>query len=159
MAGMIVPPLIGMFSDYLIVRGKSKTFARKLPLVLCQVFAASIVMLNWISSPSVVVWMLIFVVALECAFSAMLWTVPPELARTGEAATLAGIMNTAGSLAGILSPMITGFLVVATGSFTAAFIVAAGANILSAVFTVFLLGRIETDDGLTAVAQAGAVRA
>jgi ACS family glucarate transporter-like MFS transporter len=55
MAGMIVPPLIGMFSDYLIVRGKSKTFARKLPLVLCQVFAASIVMLNWISSPSVVV--------------------------------------------------------------------------------------------------------
>jgi cyanate permease len=103
--------------------------------------------------------MLIFVVALECAFSAMLWTVPPELARTGEAATLAGIMNTAGSLAGILSPMITGFLVVATGSFTAAFIVAAGANILSAVFTVFLLGRIETDDGLTAVAQAGAVRA
>jgi len=157
--GMIVPPLIGMFSDHLLAKGKSKTFARKLPLVLCQVFAASIVVLNWISSPSVVVWLLIFVVALECAFSALLWTVPPELARTGEAATLAGIMNTAGSLAGILSPMITGFLVVATGSFTVAFIVAGGANILSAVFTIFLLGKIESDDEPVAVAHAATVRA
>jgi ACS family glucarate transporter-like MFS transporter len=143
--GMIVPPFIGMFSDYLVARGHSKTFARKLPLVLCQVFAASIVTLNWISSVTIVVWLLIFVVALECSFSAMLWTVPPELARTGEAATLAGIMNTAGSLAGILSPMITGFLVVATGSFTVAFIVAGAANILSAVFTLFFLGRIESE--------------
>ena len=124
LVGMIVPPLIGMFSDYLIVRGHSKTFARKLPLVLCQVFAASIVILNWISSATIVVGVLVFVVALECSFSAMLWTVPPELARAGEAATLAGIMNTAGSPRRYLSPMITGFLVMATGSFTIAFIVA-----------------------------------
>jgi ACS family glucarate transporter-like MFS transporter len=145
LVGMIVPPFIGMFSDFLIVRGKSKTYARKLPLVLCQVLAASIVLLNWISSPMIVVWLLVFVVALECSFSAMLWTVPTELARTGEAATLGGIMNTAGSLAGILSPMITGFIVVATGSFTVAFIIAGAANILSAVFTLFLLGRIENE--------------
>ncbi len=159
LVGMIVPPLIGMFSDHLLAKGKSKTFARKLPLVLCQVFAASIVVLNWVSSPSVVVWLLIFVVALECSFSALLWTVPPELARTGEAATLAGIMNTAGSLAGILSPMITGFLVVATGSFTVAFIVAGGANILSAVFTIFLLGKIESDDEPVAAAHVATVQA
>jgi ACS family glucarate transporter-like MFS transporter len=158
-AGMVVPPLIGMFSDYLLARGYSKTTARKLPLVLCQVFAASIVILNWISAPSVVVGLLVFVVSLECAFSAMLWTIPPELARAGEAATLAGIMNTAGSLAGILSPMITGFLVVATGSFTVAFIVAGAANILSAVFTVFLLGRIESDEQSAATPQAAPAHA
>ena len=158
-AGMVVPPLIGMFSDHLLARGHSRTIARKLPLVLCQVFAASIVILNWISAPSVVVGLLVFVVSLECAFSAMLWTVPPELARGGEAATLAGIMNTAGSLAGILSPMITGFLVVATGSFTVAFIVAGTANILSAVFTVFLLGRIESDEQPAAAPQAAPAHA
>jgi nitrate/nitrite transporter NarK len=89
----------------------------------------------------------------------MLWTIPPELARAGEAATLAGIMNTAGSLAGILSPMITGFLVVATGSFTVAFIVAGAANILSAVFTVFLLGRIESDEQSAATPQAAPAHA
>lgn len=159
LVGMIVPPLIGMFSDFLIVRGKSKTFARKLPLVLCQVFAASIVLLNWISSPMVVVWLLVFVVALECSFSAMLWTVPTELARTGEAATLGGIMNTAGSLAGILSPMITGFVVVATGSFSVAFYIAGAANILSAVFTLFLLGKIEPEKQPVPEMQVASVRA
>jgi cyanate permease len=143
--GMVVPPFIGMFSDYLVARGCTKTFARKFPLVLCQVFAASIVVLNWVSSATVVVLLLVFVVALECSFSALLWTVPPELARTGEAATLGAIMNTSGSLAGILSPMITGFVVMATGSFAIAFIIAGAANILSALFTLFLLGKIENE--------------
>jgi ACS family glucarate transporter-like MFS transporter len=145
MVATIAPPLVGMFSDSLIVRGKSKTFARKLPLALCQVCAASIVMLNWISTPIVVLWLLVLIAALVGSFNAMLWTVPPELARTGEAATLGAIMNTSGSLAGMLSPMITGFVVMATGSFTVAFIIAGAANILSALFTLFLLGRIENE--------------
>ena len=154
LVGMFVPPILGILSDYLLAKGHSKTFARKLPLVLCQVFAASIVALNWMSSQLGVVALLVFVVALECSFSALLWTVPPEIARSGEAATLAGIMNTAGSLAGILSPMITGFLVVATGSFTVAFIVAGVANILSALFTLFFLGRIESDEEAPVAAAA-----
>jgi ACS family glucarate transporter-like MFS transporter len=154
--GLFVPPILGLFSDYLLARGMSKTFARKFPLVLCQTFAASIVALNWMSSQMGVVFLLMFVVALECSFSALLWTVPPEIARTGEAATLAGIMNTAGALAGILSPMITGFLVLATGSFTVAFIVAGTANILSAICTLFVLGRIESDKEAPMVQPAAA---
>lgn len=142
-AGMIALPLVGLFSDYLIVRGKSRTFARKGPLIFAQLMASSIVFVNWVDSPMVAVWLLVFVVAAESAVSGVLWTIPPEIAESGEAATLAGVMNTAGSLAGILSPMVTGFIIMFTGSFTAAFVVAGTSIILSALSVAFLLGEIK----------------
>jgi ACS family glucarate transporter-like MFS transporter len=145
-AGMIALPLVGMISDNLIKSGKTKTFARKVPLVISQLLASMIIFTPWIASPTIAVWLLIFVVTVESAVSGVLWTIPPEIAPSGEAGTLGGIMNTAGSLAGILSPIITGYIVVYTGSFTAAFIVAAACIALSAFFVTFFLGEIKPMD-------------
>lgn len=145
-AGMVALPLVGMISDSLIKAGKSKTFARKVPLVVSQLLASTIVLTPWVESPMVAIAILVFVVTAESAVSGVLWVVPTELAPAGEAGTLGGIMNTAGSIAGVLSPIITGFIVMATGSFTMAFVVAGVAIVLSALFVIFLLGELKPID-------------
>ncbi|MDR3563406.1 MAG: MFS transporter [Negativicutes bacterium] len=141
--GMFATPAIGMLSDALIRRGINRTAARKVPMIVCQLLAATVIMTGWVESPMVAVWLVILGVAAEGGSSAVLWTVPADLARPGEAGTLGGIMNTAGAAAGILSPIVTGYIVATTHSFNAAFVVA-GIMIIVATFAViFLLGEVE----------------
>jgi len=141
--GMISQPVIGSISDYMIKRDLSRTFARKATIVICQILTGSIVFVDWIESPMVAVWLLIFVVAVESGISAVLWTLPAELADTGDAGTLAGIMNTAGALAGILAPIVTGFIYMATGSFSMAFVIAGAGILLASVCVLFFLGEVK----------------
>jgi MFS family permease len=57
--------------------------------------------------------------------------------------TLGGILNFCNQLAGIAAPIVTGYIVHATRSFSDAFIGATAFLILGIAGYVFLLGRIE----------------
>jgi len=141
--GMFITPAIGMLSDALIKKGINRTTARKAPMIVCQLLASSVIMTGWVDSPMVAVWLVILGVAAEGGSSAVLWTVPSDLARPGEGATLGGIMNTAGAAAGILSPIVTGYIVATTHSFNAAFAVAGIMIIIATFAVIFLLGEVE----------------
>ncbi|WP_448118781.1 MFS transporter [Pseudomonas serbica] len=142
-AGMILLPIVGRISDRLIKAGKSKNFGRKVPIVTCQLLAATIIFTPWVESEMVAVILLIFVVGVESAVGGLIWTFPMEISPPGEAGTLGGIMNTAGSFAGILAPIVTGAIVAATGSFNMAFVIASIGILLSAFFVVFVLGDLK----------------
>jgi MFS family permease len=61
----------------------------------------------------------------------------------GATATVGGIVNLTNNLMGVAAPVITGFIVGATHSFTGAFLVA-GAVLLVGIFSyVVVLGKIE----------------
>src|SRR5256884_9830164 len=57
--------------------------------------------------------------------------------------TLGGIVNFCNHLAGIAAPIVTGYIVKATNSFSGAFLAAAGFLLIGIAGYVFLLGRIE----------------
>ena len=53
-------------------------------------------------------------------------------------------MNTAGALAGIIAPIVTGYLIKTTGNFTAALAVGGGMFILVCLSMLLVVGKVET---------------
>jgi len=142
-ASLLGMSLIGIFSDYLIKKGKSRTFARKVPLVTCQLLALTIVFTPWIESGDMAVWLLIFVMGCQGGMQAVTTTLPSDIAARGAGGLLGGMVNTATSFAGITGTLLTGFLVKATGSFAAAFVMAAISIFIAMIFTIFVMGEIK----------------
>jgi ACS family glucarate transporter-like MFS transporter len=56
---------------------------------------------------------------------------------------LGGIVNTAGALAGILSPIVTGWIVTTTKTFNSAFAVAGFGVLAAALLVAFFLGEVK----------------
>jgi len=70
---------------------------------------------------------------------------PIQLAPAGLVGSLASIQNFCGNSAGLLAPIVTGYIVSSTGSFVGALIAAGGMALFGALSYVFLVGGAETD--------------
>jgi ACS family glucarate transporter-like MFS transporter len=142
-AGAIAQPLVGGASDWLIRRGISTTLSRKSIIIAMQFAAASVVVAGYVPDGMVAVWLLTFSVACESAATSILWTTCTDVAPPLAAGSLAGIMNTAGALAGILAPAVTGFLVQMTGSFQEALLIGSCMVVLAAFSMWFVVGELK----------------
>jgi sugar phosphate permease len=71
--------------------------------------------------------------------------------------TVGGVMNFANNMMGAVAPIVTGYVVGSTRSFTNAFIVAAIVLLAGVASFVFLLGRIEPLPGPGTSGDGGAV--
>lgn len=71
------------------------------------------------------------------------WTVPSLISPRGSVGRLGGMVNFGGQIAAISAPIVTGYIVSATHSFAAAFVIATIILFLGIAGYVFLLGRIE----------------
>src|SRR5262249_19253246 len=72
-------------------------------------------------------------------------SVPIDLAPRAMVGAMTAIQNFFGSFGGLMAPIVTGYLVNATGSFGGSFVVAGGMALFGAISYVFILGRIEPD--------------
>ncbi|MEN6312700.1 MAG: MFS transporter [Clostridiaceae bacterium] len=138
LAAFIIQPVAGYASDFLIRKGFGVTFARKGILVLAQLCGASIMAVNFVDDPVIVVAILTLNIAAGSTIGGMLFTLATEVAPAGMTGTVAGSMNTIGALAGILAPVLTGFVVKATGSFQLA-LMSSGSLLLLAVCAVLFV--------------------
>ncbi len=78
------------------------------------------------------------------AFSApMGWSIPSLIAPKGTVGSVGSIMNFFNNVAGIIAPIVAGFIFQVTGSFAINFIIAAIILVLGILSYLFLLGRIE----------------
>ncbi|HEY4030499.1 MAG TPA: MFS transporter, partial [Caulobacteraceae bacterium] len=75
-----------------------------------------------------------------CA-TCMAWAIATTAAPKGYVGALGGIQNFAGYLGGALAPMVTGFLVQATGGFTSALVTGAVIALLSAASYALIVPR------------------
>src|ERR1039457_6728638 len=107
-AGAIAQPLMGGLSDWLIRRGVSIAVSRKTLIIAMQLLAASVVVAGYVPDAMTAVWLLTLSVACESASTSILWTTCTDVAPPFAAGSLAGIMNTAGALAGGFGPGGTG---------------------------------------------------
>jgi ACS family D-galactonate transporter-like MFS transporter len=155
-AGFIAQPLVGYLSDLLIKRGLSVTQARKRIQVGLQICAAAVIGVGFIDSPILAIYLLTFAVAAESGCAGLIWAFVTEVAPENLAGSVGGVMNAGGALAGILAPIVTGFIVKYTGSFRVALAVGGVSLLLAACAVLFVVPELKpmevTDRASTAKA-------
>ncbi|PLR41773.1 MFS transporter [Chimaeribacter californicus] len=109
----------GMFSDFLIRRGVHPSPARKTPFVLGMFMASMLVWANVVSSDSAVI-ALMAVAFFGKGLSAIGWAVMSDTAPEQMIGLSGGVFNCLGNIAGIITPVVIGYLVATTGSFETA---------------------------------------
>ena len=138
----------GLISDTLLRRTGNASLARKLPIVAGLVLASCIVVANFVASDELV----IAVMSVAFFGQGMVnlgWTLVSDIAPKRLIGLTGGVFNLCANLAGIMTPLVVGFIVGATGSFewALAFIAAlAAVGVVSYVFIVGEVRRIEFPD-------------
>jgi len=135
----------GYLSDWLLSRGWSRTAARKTCLVGSMLLASSICLSAVVENIYVCLALFALAYASLSVAGATVWTVVSEMAPTpGHVASISGINNFAGNLAGIMITTFTGLMVTLTsGSFLIPLAVAGGGCVVGALSYLFLVDRIE----------------
>ena len=145
----------GWTSDALIKKGHSTTKVRK-------AFVASGLVFSVAAYPSAIVENLtVSLVLLTVAYMALgitvsnLWAISQTLAGPTAAGKWSGAQNCLGAVAGIIAPIVSGFIVQQTGNFSVAFLVMAILALVGAASYVFLVGTIAPIDWAGAARQRG----
>jgi ACS family glucarate transporter-like MFS transporter len=132
----------GWLSDRLAKAGHSLSVSRKVPIVIGMLLSMSMIACNYIQTDMLVV------AVMSLAFfgkgvGALGWAVVSDTSPK-EAGGLSGaLFNTFGNTAGITTPIVIGYIVQGTGSFSGA-LVYVGANAALAIFCyLFIVGDIK----------------
>jgi ACS family glucarate transporter-like MFS transporter len=135
--GFIGGVLGGVVSDWLLRRGHSLTFARKLPIVCGLLLSTTMVLCNYVQLD----WLVVGLMALAFfgkGVGALGWAVMSDTSPKQIAGISGGLFNMFGNIASITTPIVIGYLISTTGSFKWA-LVYVGANALVAVFSYLVI--------------------
>ena len=132
----------GLFSDWLLRRGKSANVARKLPIIAGLLLASTIILANYVES-NVAVIAILSVAFFAQGMAALGWTLVSDIAPEGLLGVTGGIFNFAANLAGIVTPLVVGFIVAATGSFVGALVFIGIVALIGALSYIFIVGDIK----------------
>lgn len=133
----------GWLIDHLIARGKDETRVRKAVLVTGMLFGLAVFGATQTVNPGWAIFWISVALGGLAAAAPVGWSLPSLIAPKGGVGTVGGIMNFANNLMGVAAPIVTGFIVGATNSFTNAFLVAGVILAIGIVSFVFVMGRIE----------------
>lgn len=135
--GFIGGVLGGVISDWLLRRGHSLTFARKLPIVCGLLLSTTMVLCNYVALD----WLVVGLMALAFfgkGVGALGWAVMSDTSPKQIAGISGGLFNMFGNIASITTPIVIGYLISTTGSFKWA-LVYVGANALVAVLSYLVI--------------------
>jgi ACS family D-galactonate transporter-like MFS transporter len=116
-----------------------------------QLLSATIIIVGFVDNVMVAIFFLTVSIAAESNCGGHIWVIISEVVPPKYVGSVGGLINMIGSLAGIISPILTGIVVKMTGSFRIALTVG-GCSILVATF--FLL-VVVPKLGLLNLGQAG----
>jgi MFS transporter, ACS family, glucarate transporter len=132
----------GIFSDWLLRRGKSLTFARKTPIIIGLTVSGSIILANYVTTE----WVVIAVMSLAFlskGFGALGWPVITDTSPKEMVGLNGGIFNFCGNIASIVTPIVIGYLVSAQKSFNGALIYVGAMGIMGALSYLVIVGEIK----------------
>ncbi|MFX1766728.1 MFS transporter [Paraburkholderia sp. A1RI-2L] len=132
----------GTFSDWMLRRGFSANVARKLPIIAGLLLASSIILANFVQS-NVTVIVILSVAFFAQGMAALGWTLVSDIAPAGMLGLTGGIFNLAANLAGIVTPLVVGLIVGATGSFVWALAFIGAIALVGAASYIFVVGDIK----------------
>ena len=134
--------LVGGFaSDRILKKTGSITLARKAPIVVGMALASLIIACVWVQSE----WMVVTMMAVAFfgkGIGSLGWAVMSDVAPKQLAGLAGGVFNTFGNIAGIVTPIVVGFIVAFTGSFDWALVFVAAHCLLTIVAYLVIVGPI-----------------
>jgi ACS family glucarate transporter-like MFS transporter/ACS family D-galactonate transporter-like MFS transporter len=135
--GFVGGVLGGVVSDWMLRKGFSITVARKTPIVVGMLMSVSMILCNYVNAD----WMIVALMALAFfgkGFGAFGWAVMADVAPKEVIGLAGSIFNTFGAVAGIVTPIVIGYILASTGSFAGA-LVFVGLNALVTVFAYLVI--------------------
>lgn len=133
----------GWLVDILIRRGYKDTVVRQTVLLVGTSFGLAIAGAMSTRNPAVaMLWISIALGGLSAA-APVGWSVPSLIAPRDSVGKVGGILNFGNQVAGIIAPIVTGYLAGPANSFSSAFAVAAAILLLGIAAYIFLLSKIE----------------
>lgn len=132
----------GWWSDWMLKRGTSLNVARKLPVIVGLLGAATIMLANFVNSNVAVVCILSL--AFFCqAMSSSGWSVLSEISPKERLGLVGGLFSASANLSGIVIPLVIGFIVQTTGSFVVALVFVSVVAMVGAFSWIFLIGDLK----------------
>ncbi|MEO8334112.1 MAG: MFS transporter [bacterium] len=131
----------GLWSDWLLERGAHISSARKIPIVSGFLGATTIVLMNYTSDNRLALVILGFAFFAQ-GVSSNSWSIIAEVAPAKLLGITGGIINFTGHIAGIVTPILIGYIIRETGSFEWVLAYVALAGVAGALSYTVLLGRI-----------------
>jgi ACS family D-galactonate transporter-like MFS transporter len=132
----------GIFSDWLIRRTGSPTIGRKVPIITGLLLCASMISANFLESNEAVIAVM-SVAFFGQGLAGLGWTLLSDVAPKEMMGLTGGLFNFFTNLAGIITPLVVGFVVGATGSFYGALAYIGALGVIGAAAYIFILGPVE----------------
>jgi len=137
----------GFLVDYFIARGYDDTKVRKAVIVAGMMAGLAVFGATFTTNPFwALVWITIALSGVSAA-APVASSIVSLISPRGGTATVGGFVNLVNNLMGVAAPVITGFIVGITHSFSGAFLVAGIVLVVGIVSYVFVLGPIEPIPG------------
>jgi ACS family glucarate transporter-like MFS transporter len=132
----------GLISDFLLRRGKSLTVARKTPIVIGMLLSTSMIACNYVESSTFVVAIMAFAFFGK-GLGALGWAVVSDTSPKEISGLSGSLFNTFGNTAAITTPIVIGYLIKGTGSFSAALVYVAANALIAVCCYLFVVGEIK----------------
>jgi len=132
----------GWLVDSLIQRGWNPVRVRQVVLIGGTALGLGILGTAHAHSPATALFWISMSIGGLSAASPVGWSIPSLIAPRESVGTLGGILNFCNQLAGIAAPIVTGYIVQATHSFSGAFAAATVFLLIGIAGYVFLLGNM-----------------
>lgn len=132
----------GYLSDKLLKTTGSANIARKLPIVVGLALASTIISADFVAS-NVAVIAILSLAFFGQGMVGVGWTLVSDVAPKELMGLTAGLFNFCANLAGILTPLVIGFIISATGSFFYALFYIGAVALIGVFAYVFILGDVK----------------
>ncbi len=141
LGAVILTTLVGRFSDARLDAAAAASGERRRVAAFAMLAGAVILLAPVTSSvPLVLLLIMIALAGVASTVALNIALVGDLIASSADAGRATGLLILGGNIFGILAPIVTGYVVQATGSFDAAFLVAGGLLLIGAA-SIFLLAR------------------
>ncbi|WP_206240883.1 MFS transporter [Novosphingobium terrae] len=131
----------GLVSDWLVRRTGSASIGRKGPVVAGLLLISTILSLGFIRDNNVLIAVM-SVAAFGQGICNLGWTLISDVAPEGEIGLTSGLFNLCTNIAGIVTPMVIGFVVQASGSFHGALAYIGTVALLGVASYLFIIGDV-----------------
>ncbi|MCO8096447.1 MFS transporter [Acinetobacter lwoffii] len=142
LCGFIGGILGGIVSDRLIKMNKSLTFARKLPIIIGMLLSTTIIICNYVDSHTAIIFFM-SLAFFGKGFGALGWAVMSDVSPKEMIGLSGGLFNTFGNVAGIVIPIVIGYIINSTGSFNGALVFVGIHAVIALLCYLFMVGKIE----------------
>lgn len=142
LCGFIGGVLGGVISDKLIKMNKSLTFSRKFPIIFGMLLSTSIVVCNYVDSQTAIL-LFMSLAFFGKGFGALGWAVMSDVAPKEMVGLSGGLFNTFGNTAGIVIPIVIGYIINSTGSFNGALVFVGIHAVIAIICYLFMVGKIQ----------------